>query len=180
MEITDEQLKDAGYSVHWCDEENRPEQIEETKWTILCKPRIQPVPFIDVNYALQSGKRLADRFRHSGLQVIIKMASIELTPEKPNFPVGGWHVEGQLNERICAAALYYLDSENISENSLSFRMATPVDLNEEIGYSVGQDRYHWLEQNYGTQLGCGDVPALQNYSELQTRQGRLLAFPNVL
>lgn len=31
-----------------------------------------------------------------GLQVIVKLANIELTPEKPTYEGGTWHVEGQL------------------------------------------------------------------------------------
>ena len=174
-------MEDAGYCDDYYEEEERSEHIKEAKWTIIRTPRIRPVFFTDVDYAPQSGKRLADKFHNSGLQIIVKMASIELTPEKPRFPVGGWHVEGQLNERICATALYYLDSENISDNSLSFRMGTSMYLDDEKEFNVGQDRYHWLQQNYGTRLGCGSAaPILQNYGEVQTRQGRLLTFPNVL
>jgi hypothetical protein len=134
--------------------------------------------FKDVDYAPKEDQRLINRFRESGLQIIVKMASIELTPEKPEFPAGGWHVEGQMNECICATALYYLDSENITDNSLSFRMATTSDLQEEL--PVGQDGFHWLEAVYGTALGAGSAPRLQNYGSVDTRQGRLLAFPNVL
>ncbi len=32
------------------------------------------------------------------LQIIVKLANICLTPEKPNYEGGSWHVEGQLNE----------------------------------------------------------------------------------
>jgi hypothetical protein len=140
---------------------------------------MEAVTFIDIDYAPQAGKRLVDRYRDSGLQIIVKLASIELTPDKPNFPVGGWHVEGQMNESICATALYYLDSENITDNSLSFRMQTSAYMNDDKGYDVGQDAYHWMESVYGTSLGCGNSPCLQNYGSVQTRQGRLLAFPNV-
>ena len=31
-----------------------------------------------------------------GLQVIVKLANIELTPEKPMYEGGTWHIEGQL------------------------------------------------------------------------------------
>jgi septum formation topological specificity factor MinE len=137
------------------------------------------VPFKKIEYAPKAGQRLIERFRQSGLQIIVKLASIELTPEKPHFPVGGWHVEGQMNESICATALYYLDSENITDSSLSFRMQTSAYMNDDRGYDVGQDAYHWMEAVYGTSLGCGNAPCLQNYGNVQTRQGRLLAFPNV-
>jgi hypothetical protein len=39
---------------------------------------------------------LRHRFRENGLQVIVKLANIELTPEKPEYEGGTWHVEGQL------------------------------------------------------------------------------------
>jgi hypothetical protein len=177
--VADEELKDR-ISRYYKSEEDRKERLLEAKWKAVRKPRMEPVPFNDVSYAPQPGKRLADRYRDSGLQIIVKMASIELTPEKPEFPTGGWHIEGQMNEHICATALYYLDSENITDNSLSFRMQTSAYMNdEERGYEVGQDCYYWLEQVYGTSLG-GNSPCLQNYGSVQTRQGRLLAFPNVL
>ncbi|CAH0028520.1 unnamed protein product, partial [Clonostachys rhizophaga] len=110
--------------------------------------------------------------------IIVKMASIELTPEKPEFPVGGWHVEGQMNEHIVGTALYYLDSENITPSHLQFRMHTTRDINSK--FRVGQDNYKWMERVYGTRLGVGqDAPCLQNYGSVDTKEGRLLAFPNV-
>ena len=83
-----------------------------------------------------------------------------------------------MNERICATALYYLDSENITSSNLSFRMQTSAYMNDE--YEIGQDAYHWMEQVYGTNLGGGNSPCLQNYGSVETLEGRLLAFPNVL
>ena len=70
---------------------------------------------IDIPISLRKG------FEEHGLQVIVKLANIELTPEKPTFDGGSWHVEGQLNERICATALYYYDSQNIVDSFLAFR-----------------------------------------------------------
>jgi hypothetical protein len=88
------------------------------------------------------------------------MVSIELTPEKPHFPEGGWHVEGQMNEQICSTALYYLDSENTTPSSLSFRMQTSAYLDEDGAFNVGQDIYHWLESCYGTHFGGCCSPCL--------------------
>ena len=39
---------------------------------------------------------LRREYGHRGLQVIVKLANIELTPEKPEYEGGTWHVEGQL------------------------------------------------------------------------------------
>lgn len=86
-----------------------------------------------------------------------------------------------MNERICGTALYYLDSENISDSDLAFRMFTDPDLWDSDGFRVGQNRFHWLESIYGVSLGSGSGSAcLQNYGSVKTPEGRLLAFPNVL
>jgi hypothetical protein len=106
------------------------------------------------------------------------MVSIELTPEKPQFPSGGWHVEGQMNEHIVGTALYYLDSENITESHLEFRTNTSSYESED--YPVGQDAYHWMESVFGANLGSGSgSPCVQRYGSVTTPQGRLLCFPNV-
>lgn len=39
---------------------------------------------------------LREDFAQNGLQVIVKLANIELTPEKPEYDGGSWHIEGQL------------------------------------------------------------------------------------
>jgi hypothetical protein len=178
MEVSAEALDRVG----WNEDGYEPEELPEYKWKAIRKARLpEPPPFDNIDYAPKEGERLVERFRESGLQIIVKMASIELTPEKPDFPAGGWHVEGQLNEYICATALYYLDSENVTSSSLSFRMQTPLEVNEDKGFRVGQDAYHWLEAVYGTNLGgASQAPCLQNYGNVDTRQGRLLAFPNIL
>ena len=38
----------------------------------------------------------ANKFKDQGLQVIVKLANIHLTPDKPAYKGGSWHVEGQL------------------------------------------------------------------------------------
>ncbi|KAK8112328.1 uncharacterized protein PG998_008785 [Apiospora kogelbergensis] len=155
------------------------EDLEEKRWKQVRDPILfEPDDFTQVNYDCE--KQLRDRFKESGLQVIVKMASIELTPEKPEFPQGSWHIEGQMNEHICATALYYLDSENVTPSSLAFRMGTDWD-QDDISMSAGQDAYHWLERSYGTCFGPSGSggPCLQFYGRVDTPEGRLLAFPNV-
>lgn len=55
------------------------------------------------------------------LQVIVKLANIELTPENPAYQGGSWHVEGMLNERIVATGIYYYSSQNITNSRLGFQ-----------------------------------------------------------
>ena len=39
---------------------------------------------------------LRETYTSKGLQIIVKLANIELTPERPKYEGGTWHVEGQL------------------------------------------------------------------------------------
>jgi hypothetical protein len=62
-----------------------------SKWRLLRKPKIPEPASENIEYAPDQ-MRLVDRFRQSGLQIIVKMASVELTPDQPELPTGGWHV----------------------------------------------------------------------------------------
>ncbi|KAK3386423.1 hypothetical protein B0H63DRAFT_467769 [Podospora didyma] len=142
--------------------------------------QIEPPPFSQksrIDYKVAEDKALRVDYKDCSLQVIVKMASIELTPEKPEFTPGGWHVEGMMNEHIVATAIYYLDSENITESHLDFRTMVREDQDE---WDIGQDGFHWMERSYGAKLGAGSgSPCLQHYGSVITSEGRLLAFPNV-
>ncbi|GAB1320932.1 Manganese lipoxygenase [Madurella fahalii] len=160
-------------------EEMKAEWISKLKWREIRDPLLpEPLDFGPVAYRI--AQSLRGKFKDTGLQVIIKMASIELTPEKPEFPVGGWHVEGQMNEHIVATALYYLDSENVTPSRLSFRMMTDGD-QEDMQVRVGQNLYGSYERIFGTRLYYDpeNGNTVQNYGDIETREGRLVAFPNV-
>ncbi|NEE29990.1 DUF4246 domain-containing protein, partial [Streptomyces sp. SID7982] len=104
------------------------------------------------------------------LQVIVKLATIHLTPDKPEYAGGSWHVEGMLNERIVSTGIYYWDSENITESRLSFRTALDYPRYE-------QNDDNGLREVYGLE----DEEALnQTLGSAVTPAGRCLAFPNVL
>jgi hypothetical protein len=104
------------------------------------------------------------------LQVIVKLATIHLTPDKPEYPGGSWHVEGMMNERIVSTGIYYWDSENITDRRLSFRVAVSDPQYE-------QDDRNGVREVYG----LDDEDALnQVLGSAETRAGRALAFPNIL
>ncbi|MFD8742909.1 DUF4246 domain-containing protein [Streptomyces sp. NPDC059616] len=108
--------------------------------------------------------------RGRSLQVIAKLATIHLTPDKPEYPGGSWHVEGMLNERIVSTGIYYWDSENITESRLSFRAAL-----DDPSYEQNDD--NGLREVYGLE----DEDALnQMLGSASTPAGRCLAFPNIL
>lgn len=104
------------------------------------------------------------------LQVIVKLATIHLTPDKPEYAGGSWHVEGMLNERIVSTGIYYWDSENITESTLSFRSALD-DPDYEQSDDDGVREVYGLENEDALNqvLGSASTPA-----------GRCLAFPNIL
>ncbi|MER8092440.1 DUF4246 domain-containing protein [Streptomyces goshikiensis] len=104
------------------------------------------------------------------LQVIVKLATIHLTPEQPEYAGGSWHVEGMVNERIVSTGIYYWESENITESQLSFRAAL-----DDPEYEQNDD--NGLREVYGLE----DEDALnQTLGSASTPAGRCLAFPNVL
>ncbi|KAH8809575.1 hypothetical protein DL96DRAFT_1821842 [Flagelloscypha sp. PMI_526] len=122
----------------------------------------------EFNFALENKFRVVD-LKGQTLQVIVKLANIHLTPEKPKYNGGNWHVEGMLNERIVSTGIYYYDSDNISESTLSFRVGVrPPETHEQDDgcafWQFGFDRDDELVQTRGA------VP---------TNAGMCLAFPNI-
>ena len=66
-------------------------KVQRLKWRKIRDALFpEPLTFKPITY--QVGEALSKKFKDTGLQVFVKMASIELTPEKPVFPAGGWHV----------------------------------------------------------------------------------------
>lgn len=45
---------------------------------------------------------LVKAYAHRGLQIIVKLANIELTPDNPRYDGGSWHVEGQMASSLLA------------------------------------------------------------------------------
>lgn len=117
----------------------------------------------------------------SRIQVIVKLANIHLTPEKPTYNGGSWHIEGQMNEHICATALYYYDNENITESRLMFRTtANREDLRNEIAYD--DTHYFFLDRMFALRDGGGwmldGASTTQDIGSVLTKQGRAVFFPN--
>ncbi|KAJ7051810.1 hypothetical protein C8F01DRAFT_1262595 [Mycena amicta] len=106
----------------------------------------------------------------SKLQVIVKLANIVLTPDKPDYPGGIWHVEGMATESIVSTFIYYYDAENIEACNLRFRMATSGPEYH------GQDDYICMSVLYGF---TKDEACVQDIGTLPTTPNRSIAFPNL-
>ncbi|CAI5992628.1 unnamed protein product [Closterium sp. NIES-65] len=103
------------------------------------------------------------------LQVVVKVASIQLTPDSPKYPGGTWHVEGMRNEHIVATGIYYFDSHNITELRLQFRI-TVAEPDYDQNDNKGVARIYGL---------VDDGPLTQPLGSVRTDIPNLcLAFPN--
>lgn len=111
----------------------------------------------------------------SKIQVIVKLASIHLTPDKPAYDGGSWHIEGQLNERIVATALFYYDADNVTGSSLALRTSANVEKLSEMAFYQQHDILG-IERALGIDA---TGPALQELGAVATRPGRALFFPNL-
>ncbi|KAJ7690130.1 hypothetical protein B0H17DRAFT_1290812 [Mycena rosella] len=112
----------------------------------------------------------------STIQVIVKPANIVLTPEKPEYPGGIWHVEGMATESIVSTFVYYYESDNIEACDLSFRNAT------EAPHYHEQDDSLCIKILYGISLIfriARDEPCIQDIGSVETKAGRSIAFPNL-
>lgn len=157
-----------------------PDSVVRWKYSRIRKvltPEPDNAPYEEWTQSRDSYKvNLEKKFRDKGLQVIVKLASIELTPEKPSYPGGSWHLEGMLNEHIVATAIYYFDTENCTESRLRFRQESTLD-EDDMQYE--QDDHDPLSKIFGTN-SMREEPAVQEIGSVDTRQGRLLVFPNTL
>lgn len=161
-ELTEDEINDIMWSEEyreWNEAHRVLNQIEPEAYSAPRLPRNKP------DFRTQFPR---------GLQIIFKLASIHLTPEKPTYDGGSWHIEGALNEHICATALYYYDQDNISDSHLAFRHK--ID-DEDMMMVPAQGEYSSLEAYMGIQQ---EETTVQHLGQVLTREGRMLAFPNVM
>ena len=157
----------------WYDEEIAASGRKYWEW-----PRKGSVPLIPEPPPFQppsTNARVDVNLKGRSLQVIVKLANIVLTPDKPKYPGGAWHVEGMVNERIVATGLYYYACENITESRVAFRTQVGKDptgyreeymQNDDDGYlhAFGYSNEDMMNQE------LGHVVALED---------KCVAFPNL-
>ncbi|KAK1225615.1 hypothetical protein PQX77_011442 [Marasmius sp. AFHP31] len=163
---------------HEPDEDEYTRWNRDNEWRRVNRVLIQPEPrdYVPLSREAITSVDLRKDWKE-GLQVIVKLANIELCPEggKTSYDGGTWHIEGQLNEHICASAIYYYDQSNVTESRLAFRQLTEGQVIEEMEYD--QDDYEGLEELFGIEQSG---PYLLDLGSVSTNEGRLLVFPNFL
>ncbi|BGP49307.1 hypothetical protein JCM10450v2_005191 [Rhodotorula kratochvilovae] len=145
------------------------EDWDEKKVIKLPEPKVFELPSDDERRKKE--EQPAFPLKGRKLQVIVKLANIHLSPEKPDYPGGVWHVEGMQNEEIVASGIYYFDQDNIGESRLAFR-GTFDD--EELPYE--QSDVKGVKTVFGIDP---DGPCMQYYNSASTCAGRALAWPNI-
>lgn len=128
--------------------------------------RYQEVIFVD----------LMKEFWNIGVQMVLQLRDINLTPEEPNYEGEPWHIQGQNNERICATAHYIYSTDNLSSSTpptISFRRRiNPEEAGLARGYIFSPP---YPPEIYGAEDGD---PAIQHIGDVKLREGRLVVHPN--
>ncbi|MFF7340181.1 DUF4246 domain-containing protein [Streptomyces sp. NPDC008163] len=143
-------------------------ELAQDDWYQNRRPVVPDAPEFTAPEPVGASDRVVLRGRR--LQVVAKLATIRLTPEKPEYAGGSWHVEGMLNERIVSTGIYYWDSENITDSRLGFRAAV-----DDPDYE--QNDHNGVSDVYGMD---DEGPLNQVLGSASTPPGRCLAFPNLL
>ena len=149
----------------WFEQEAYDQWEHDYGWPVVPDPAPfqPPDPTQRIPYPLRGRK----------LQVIVKLANIHLTPDRPAYPGGAWHVEGMANESIVATGLYYYACENISESRLAFRAAVG-GAHDALEYE--QNDFRGWDVVYGF---TDDDPLNQPLGHIVAAEGKCVAFPNV-
>ncbi|KAH9894735.1 hypothetical protein C8Q73DRAFT_745225 [Cubamyces lactineus] len=140
----------------------------EEKWPLIP----DPAPFSPPS----NDGRIDFKLNGRTMQVIVKLASIVLTPENPKYSGGSWHVEGMANERIVATGLYYYSSENITESRLGFRATAGEGGDGGVWMSYEQSDYTGWYTAYGF---AGGDSLNQEIGHIVAEEDKCIAFPNI-
>ncbi|MBE3045808.1 DUF4246 family protein, partial [Candidatus Bathyarchaeota archaeon] len=122
---------------------------------------------VELRYLCSNWSKLPQR-----LQVVFKLDSVYLTPERPEYLGETWREDGGFNEGICASACYYYDDDNVCDGRVAFRQEL---CSQEMHPEQGN--YHSMEAYIGID---NYAPAIQEFGDVLTREGRLLVYPNCL
>ena len=122
-------------------------------------------------------------FRSQGLQVFVKMQSIQLGPERPCYDGSDWTLEGLLNEHIIANSIYFFDVENVRDLAVSFRVQAGVTVS--FPAPPGSEHRRRMTSMYAmddlvNHDGDDIIPHMQTLGSVTVSEGRFIAFPNTL
>ncbi|KAK4451303.1 hypothetical protein QBC34DRAFT_436837 [Podospora aff. communis PSN243] len=162
------------------DETEFEEEMERRWWETRQFVQYYVGDYDPADFSINPAHALRNDFREEGLQIFVKMTTINLTPE--NATVGfvpDWKVEGLLNEHIVGAAVYLLDCENVAPIVINFRAMT--SMYQEDNFDVTDRGWSWMQGGFGNYVTIGSGGScLQTYGSVEMKRGRFLAWPNYL
>lgn len=140
---------------------------------------------------IEEGVDLNRDYCDRGLQLVVRIISLELQPEDQEFGTD-WHVEGQMvssfylrvqegclttsqNEHICATAFYCFQSENMENVTMQFRHIAETESLDEVVHDPNDSV--WLKQVFG--FDDGDPP-IQHSGNIICRPGRVVMYPSTV
>ncbi|KAF3386324.1 hypothetical protein F1880_001250 [Penicillium rolfsii] len=123
---------------------------------------------------IERGVSLNKEYKDRGLQVIVRILSVDLSPADPYFQTD-WHCEGQMNEHICASAFILFDNENMEDPKMEFRNIVETDTLGAVEHEP--DDFVWLKQVYGLVNG---EPAIQRPGSIKCTVGGTVIFPSTV
>ncbi|KAK6094015.1 hypothetical protein MT418_8459 [Batrachochytrium dendrobatidis] len=127
------------------------------------------VPTLPEHFKPDYGLGMSVSLRGRNLQVIVKLTNIQLTPSKPKYNEGDWHIEGPINESIVATGLYYYDVENITTPKLDFRVTVDSFRRKKASDMYWKDVYDIIDE---------ESPRNQYIGSLEVSNGRCVVYPN--
>lgn len=92
---------------------------------------------------------LQSNFQQQGLQVYIKVQSIELTLERPWYEGRDWAPKGLLNEHIVASSICFFDIENMADRGASVSFCVEVEVpRDDISVPAGSEGHRRMVTMY--------------------------------
>ncbi|KAJ5305959.1 hypothetical protein PENANT_c015G11207 [Penicillium antarcticum] len=138
-------------------------------WMMDKLPEDLPAPV-----RIERGVDLVRDYKDRGLQVITRLIGCDLTPDDPHFETD-WHVEGQMNEHICASAFLTYEHDNIGDATMEFRNIAETDSLSEVEHDPND--FVWLRQVFGLENG---EPAIQCPGLIRACPGRTIMYPSTI
>ncbi|KAJ5336716.1 hypothetical protein MYU51_005805 [Penicillium brevicompactum] len=123
---------------------------------------------------IEQGVDLNRDYKERGLQVITRMLGIDLTPENSAF-AADWHVEGTMNEHICASAFLTYEHNNVNDCYMEFRNMVETASLTEVDHEPND--FIWLRQVFGLE---NNEPAIQAPGSIRAMPGRCIMYPSTI
>ncbi|PWY95980.1 hypothetical protein BO94DRAFT_600988 [Aspergillus sclerotioniger CBS 115572] len=141
----------------------------------------------DSDHSYQSYS-VQDKFREKGLQVIVRISSVELTPENPHHcGEDDFSLSRLMNEHIVCMSRYYYDVENLTPAWISFQQQDTIESTPAFDPESHANRqifgFSPIKKQSADQVTPEEkgIPRkLQILGSVSAHKGRLLVWPNTL